>query len=380
MNVDPEHLRPGRRCSACGLTKPAGDFHSNGPGRLRSACSECEADRHVEKRRKAASLRPSRSKPEAVAKHPLYGIWKGMHRRCRNPHDPNYGGRGITVCSRWNDFHAFVTDMGPRPSLGHTLDRADVDGPYAPDNCQWATRAEQNMNKRNTRFICFAGRELPLVQWAHIVGVDPRLVASRKALGWDDTKALVAEPQRQLPEVIAHVGRAQTTPEWADELGLTRGALFSRRAAGWSQERMLSQPLGFKNQPASPVSLSMTPESTITFNGQTLSAEAWVERLREPLRLTYAALRGRLQTRMVGGTRTDDCGARPQASQAEDCPEASARVCRASTASWTPKEGIGAPRRASPVLRPFAGFLAASRIAANLGTPRTHFSSGKFVP
>lgn len=288
------HLQHGRRCTACGLAKQAADFHSNGPGRLRSACSDCEASRHVEKRRKTASLRPLRSRPEAVTKHPLYGIWKGMHRRCRDPQDPNYGGRGIGVCSRWNDLHAFAADMGPRPSLAHTLDRADVNGPYAPGNCQWVTRAEQNMNKRNTRFIHFAGRELPLVQWAQIVGADPHLVALRKARGWDDTRALVAKPERPTAKVLTQSGRVQTTTQWADELGLTRSALFGRRAAGWSQERMLSQPLGFKNQPASPVRLSMTPRTLITLNGQALPAEVWVERLRKPLRMTYAALRSRL--------------------------------------------------------------------------------------
>ncbi len=81
-----------------------------------------------------------------------YNSWASMLNRCRNKNYhryKDYGGRGISVCDRWNKFDAFLSDMGERP-LGTTLDRLNNDGNYEPGNCRWATQHEQQNNRRNT--------------------------------------------------------------------------------------------------------------------------------------------------------------------------------------------------------------------------------------
>ena len=78
-----------------------------------------------------------------------YGVWQAMRDRCTNPNRIDYhryGGRGITVCARWDTFTNFLADMG-EPPVGLTLDRVDNTKGYEPSNCKWATRMEQAINR-----------------------------------------------------------------------------------------------------------------------------------------------------------------------------------------------------------------------------------------
>ena len=95
--------------------------------------------------------------PHIVKQHkmsntPIYVTWQGMKDRCLNPNYKgyhNYGGRGITVCDRWMKFENFYADMGEKPD-GMQIDRINNDGNYTPENCHWATPAENSRNRQNT--------------------------------------------------------------------------------------------------------------------------------------------------------------------------------------------------------------------------------------
>ena len=128
---------------------------------------------------------------------PEWRTWSGMLRRCTYAQSVGfmrYGGRGIRVCTRWRkSFTNFLADMGVRPK-GKSLDRIDNDGPYSPENCRWATRAEQMQNTSTNHYLTFGGKTLCAAEWARRVGV------SRTSLLWRienwPVKRAFTEPSR----------------------------------------------------------------------------------------------------------------------------------------------------------------------------------------
>ena len=135
-----------------------------------------------------------------------YDVWQTMHFRCTNPAArqwSDYGGRGIKVCERWSKYEHFIADMGARPSSSHTIERLDNDGPYAPDNCEWATRSKNNRNRRSTRRLTYLGLTLPMVAWSELLGVPYGRLAARVAEGWSDERVLTTPLLRSAKTEVA---------------------------------------------------------------------------------------------------------------------------------------------------------------------------------
>ena len=97
-----------------------------------------------------------RNTTHGLTKHPLHKVWGSIKDRCLNINAKafkNYGGRGITICKKWEYnfkiFYDWSIQNGYKKGL--TIERIDNDKGYFPENCTFATRAEQSHNTRATK-------------------------------------------------------------------------------------------------------------------------------------------------------------------------------------------------------------------------------------
>lgn len=124
---------------------------------------------------------------------PIFKSWESMKQRCFNPNAPDYpgyGGRGIKVHEPWiSSFETFYADMGERPQ-DKTLDRIDVDGNYEPSNCRWATRSEQQRNRRDTKLITYNDESLTVAEWSERTGIHKNVLIWRRTKGWPSERIL----------------------------------------------------------------------------------------------------------------------------------------------------------------------------------------------
>ncbi len=118
---------------------------------------------------------------------PEYVAWQNMINRCYGSNSPkNYRDRGLAVCKRWRDrggFVLFLSDMGPRPSQNHTVERKKNWLGYSPKNCVWATRKAQQNNRRVCVYIRIGGEKLTVTQWAERGGISVSGLRKRLARG-----------------------------------------------------------------------------------------------------------------------------------------------------------------------------------------------------
>ena len=133
---------------------------------------------------------------------PEYNSWRSMKERCHRPKSKDYhlyGGKGVKVCDRWlgvTGFCNFLSDMGKRPT-GTTLDRIDNDGNYEPENCRWATAAEQGANTCRVRLVTISGETKSIRAWCKYFGINYGTVNSRLGDGWPTIKAITTPKGRR---------------------------------------------------------------------------------------------------------------------------------------------------------------------------------------
>ena len=124
----------------------------------------------------------------------LHKIWSSMLERCnyeKHPHYKDYGGRGISVCSEWNEYITFrdwALNNGYADNL--TLDRENTNGNYCPENCRWVTMKTQQNNKRNNHLVTLDGVSHTITEWSEILGINKTTIRERLRAGWTDTEAL----------------------------------------------------------------------------------------------------------------------------------------------------------------------------------------------
>lgn len=106
-----------------------------------------------------------------------------MKRRC--------GDGRFALDPAWNLFRDFLRDMGPQTSADATIDRIDPDvRRYGPGLCRWATKAEQTINRSNTRWVEFRGERLRLQEFADRLGA--KYTTVHGALGRGESPEAIA--------------------------------------------------------------------------------------------------------------------------------------------------------------------------------------------
>jgi hypothetical protein len=203
-----------------------------------------------------------------------YSVWAAMKKRCHYPkheHYKSYGAKGIVVCPRWrDDFQAFLLDMGPRPSLEHSIDRIDGTKGYEPGNCRWATVLEQTQNRSiGARLLTFQGETLMMSEWARRLGLPGGALRSRLNKGWSVERALTTKvgAPKSSENWLTINGVRRTQADWARTTGINPITLGQRLRNGWPPEKAIVPPERSMN--------ASSRGKLYSFQGKSLTIAQW---------------------------------------------------------------------------------------------------------
>jgi hypothetical protein len=218
-------------------------------------------------------MRDGRGERHGLSDTPEHIAWCSMRGRCLNPNDrryDRYGGRGITICPRWDDFSVFLADMGPKPK-GRlvSIERVDNERGYSKENCIWATPMIQAANRSAfNRRLRFNGKTMILSHWARETGIDEGVIRFRLDSGWSIKDALTTKVYHG--REIVFNGETLNMAEWAERTGIPYFTIRQRLDVyGWSVERALTTP-------------NCSNKRLITFQGVTLGLNEWARKLNMP--------------------------------------------------------------------------------------------------
>ncbi len=192
----------------------------------------------------------NRNKTHGMSGTKIYRVYTTMKERCSNPNCdkyPMYGGRGITLCSRWeNSFENFYADMGDAPE-GYSIDRIDNSKGYSPDNCRWASRVTQANNTRRSVLHKVGGESKTLREWCVHFNVEESYEVLRGRIKRGSTlEDALAKPivnKRQVVSELTFEGVTRTFREWEKIKDLPSGIIHKRVARGWGAEKAISTPV-----------------------------------------------------------------------------------------------------------------------------------------
>lgn len=171
----------------------------------------------------------------------VYRTWLNLRDRCLNPNSAayyRYGGRGITVCKRWESFENFYADVGDPPSNKHTLDRINNDKGYTPSNVRWATRKEQSNNISTNVWVEFEGRRMTWAQWAEHLNVPYNLLMTRAKKKLPLEQILQPRINDERNALVEVDGKAMSLRDWEKVTGIKYQTLYAR----WRTGRYLLAP------------------------------------------------------------------------------------------------------------------------------------------
>lgn len=155
-----------------------------------------------------------------MSKTRVYKTWTSMKHRCNNKDAVNYetyGGRGISVCERWNEsFEEFYKDMGDRPK-NTSIDRIDPNGNYEPSNCRWADKTTQDENKRKSVKVIIGDEERNITRLCRDYGVSRSTVQKRLALGMTFEEAIKKPSEKPKYMIVLNNGLPMNKDEFFRE-------------------------------------------------------------------------------------------------------------------------------------------------------------------